>query len=279
MALYEAEYLENVLIVKALGYGDNRKLKAVFMPRYKNPEVAAPKRVRKNKETEQKSEDTRLSESVSRSKRMIYEYAVCNPFDFFFTGTLDEKKYNRYDLETFHEALTQWIRNINRKHHCDIGFIIVPEQHKDGAFHIHALLRGIPQKMLHRFVIGDKMGTALADKVKNGKPVYNWIQYSKKFGFCSLEPIKNPEAVSIYITKYITKDLMKSVPKGKQCFWHSKDLKCAKVIMKGEVAPELPYEPDYKGEYASVKTFEDSPIMRDSLESLFIRKSGDLYDC
>lgn len=277
MAIKEAEYLDNILIVKTLGYGDNRKLKAVFMRHCKNAGVEAPtsKRVR---DEENVSEEKRLAESVSRSKRMINEYAICNKFDFFFTGTLDEKKYNRYDLESFHKDLMQWIRNLNRIYKCDIGFIIVPEQHKDGAFHVHGLLRGIPEKMLHRFVIGDTMGKAIADKVKACKSVYNWKQYSKKYGFCSLEPIRNTEAISKYMTKYITKDLVKSVPKGKQSFWHSKDLRCAEVIMKGEVAPELPFEPDYKGEYASVTTFEDSSIMRDSLESLYIRKYGDLYD-
>ena len=265
------------MIVKTLGYGDNRKLKVVFMRHCKNAGVEAPKRCT-NDEIEI-DEDKRLVESVSRSKRMIYEYAFCNEFDLFFTGTLDEKKYNRYDLEAFHKDLTQWIRNLNRIYKCDIGFILVPERHKDGAVHVHGLLRGIPEKMLHQFQIGDRMGKEIAKKVKQGQVVYNWKQYSKKFGFCSLEPIKNTEAVSKYITKYITKDLVESVPKGKQSFWHSKDLKCAQVIKKGEVAPELPFEPDYKGEYASVKTFEDTPVMRDSLESLYLRKSGDLYDC
>ena len=55
------------------------------------------------------------------------------------------------------------------------------------------------------------MGKALADKVLNGDVVYNWNAYFNRFGFCDLEQIKNHEAVSKYITKYINKKLANSV--------------------------------------------------------------------
>lgn len=275
MAIKEPEYLKNCMIVKSLGIADNQKLKVIFMRRCRNAGVEAPKRI---SECVLKDDELRLDESITRSKRMIYEYAACNKFDFFFTGTLDPVKYDRYDRETFHSDLTQWIRNLNRNHSCDISFLFVPEQHKDGAWHVHGLLSGIPANMLHQFRIGDDMGKAIADKVIAGQSVYTWLQYSKKFGFCSLMPVKNQEAVSKYIVKYITKEIVSAVPKGKQSFWHSKDLKCAMVIMKGQIS-ELPFKPDYSGDYASVTTFEDTPVMRASLESLYLHTIGVLNDC
>lgn len=64
---------------------------------------------------------------------------------------------------------------------------------------------------MKQFVVGDVMGKALAEKVKKGDVVYNWLPYAKKFGFCDLEPIRNAEAVSKYIMKYINKILLRAL--------------------------------------------------------------------
>lgn len=56
-----------------------------------------------------------------------------------------------------------------------------------------------------------KCGKRIADKVALGEECFYWADWSHTFGFNDLEPIRNCEAVSKYVTKYITKDLIHSV--------------------------------------------------------------------
>lgn len=145
---------------------------------------------------------------------------------------------------------------------CDLDkYSIVPEQHKDGSWHFHGLVNGLPECELHQFVIGDKMGKKIADKVKKGETVYNWLSYSEKFGFCSLEPIKDIERCGVYITKYLTKDInaMKSVRElGEHLYFHSKGLNKALVLKKGYCF-DIP-TPDYINEYVAVSWHDYSEL-------------------
>ena len=96
-------------------------------------------------------------------------------------------------------------------------------------------------------------GAEMSEKVKNGDKVYNWLAYAKKFGFCDLERIHNPEAVSKYITKYITQDLAKSVTEiNAHQYYHSRGLKTAEVIKKGTMSANI--VPDFENEYCRILT-------------------------
>ena len=271
MALREAEYKQNICFLKSLGYGNSKYLKLVYMRNVKNSGLDIPKKeLKKQKKKKSDSRGIRLEESISRSKRTIFEYAFCNEWEYFFTGTINEKKHERFNIEKYHDDLTKWVRNLNRIHQCNIRYIFVPELHKDGAVHVHGFLSGIPEKMIHRFMIGERMGKRIVEKVRRGECVYNWIKYSEKFGFCSLEPIRNEEAAAKYIEKYITKELVLAVSEGKQCFWHSRGLKKAVLIAKGELNCKVPFEWDYCGEYSSVKMFEDTCEIRDSIIGMLV---------
>lgn len=149
--------------------------------------------------------EKKLSQAVSRAKSVIFQVAFCNDWDFFFTGTIDKTKYNRYQLDAFYKAFTQWIRDYRKKYCCDLKYLFVPELHEDGAWHIHGFVRGIPEGRLCRFIPGlhpDKL-------VKAG--YLNWPDYQKKFGFCSMGCLRNLEAASHYITEYISEDLGRCV--------------------------------------------------------------------
>lgn len=180
------------------------------------------------------SNDTKLEESILRSKEKIFELAFCNPWNYFFTGTIDGKKYDRTDLEKYHKDLTRFIRLYNKKHKLSIKFLLIPELHSDGkSWHVHGFLYGLPESHLIRFKLGDKMGKVLADKVEKGNVVFNWLDYQNKFGFCDLEPVKSHEAISKYITKYINKDLAHSVQElNAHLYYHSRGLRFADTIKK-----------------------------------------------
>lgn len=170
--------------------------------KFKRPLV--PRLPGKREGREEETSGERLSQSLSRTRSVIFQLAFCNDWDFFFTGTIDPAKYNRYQWKDYYTAFTQWLRDYRKKYHCDIKYMFVPELHKDGAVHIHGFVRGIPQDRLRLFI----PGLEPQDLVNKG--YLNWPDYQKKFGFCSLGSIENLEATAHYVTKYITEDLGRS---------------------------------------------------------------------
>lgn len=167
--------------------------------RFKNPLL--PRSLEKRQDRGEAVPDGKLSQAISRAKSVIFQVAVCNDWDFFFTGTIDRTKYDRYHLKAYYTAFTQWIRDYRKKYGCDLKYLFVPELHEDGAWHIHGFVCGIPSDRLRRFI----PGLEPQDLVDAGH--LNWPDYQQKFGFCSLAVPRDLEAISHYITKYITKDL------------------------------------------------------------------------
>ena len=265
MPLREQKYLSDQTILKIYGSGKDRKIKITTMAFIRNSGV------------EDDDEDFRyggvnenkLDDNIARAKSLIFELAYCNPWQYFFTGTLDPVKYNRQDLEKFHKDLTVWIRNQNRKDGFDIKFLLIPELHADGhSWHMHGFIMGLPESALHRFVIGDRMGKAIADKVIRGDPVYSWTAYQRKFGFCDLEPIKNHEAVSKYVSKYINKNLGKCVSQlGAHMYYHSRGLQTAEVVESGYFFGKFPVT--YSGDFCSVGWLDYSDELLEKLKKGF----------
>lgn len=146
--------------------------------------------------------DEKLDASLSRTRRLILEYGLCNDWDYFFTCTLDPCKFDRTDLAGFNKALSQFIRDCRKKYGSPIRFILIPEMHKKfGAWHMHGLISGLPLSVLSDFVPGIHPAKLCNRGYKN------WGAYSEKFGYCSLSPVRDRVRVGFYITKYITKDL------------------------------------------------------------------------
>ena len=113
------------------------------------------------------------------------------------------------------------------------------------------------------------MGKALADKVSKGDIVYNWLAYQNKFGFCDLEPIRNAEAVSKYITKYINKNLATSVKElNAHLYYHSRGLQMAQTIKKGTMFADI--VPTYTNDYCSVAWLDYSDELLAELQQSFI---------
>lgn len=250
LRLKDVKYKPDQTIIKKYGCGDFQKIKVIKMKYLRTSGIECDDK--KLSSVRGTVNDSKLDESIIRAKNKIFELAYCNPWDYFFTGTLDSNKYNRTDLDKYHKDLTKWLSNQGAKLNCKINYLLIPELHSDGkSWHIHGFLQGLPQSELKRFVIGDTMGKKLADKVKNGDTVYNWLAYEKKFGFCDLEPIHNHEAVSKYITKYISKDLAHSVTElNAHLYYHSRGLQTAIKIKQGSMSADVPVT--YSNEYCSI---------------------------
>lgn len=102
---------------------------------------------------------------------------MCNSWEYFFTGTLNPEWHDRHNLDRFRSAFAQWIRDQRKKYRSNIRYVFVAERHKDGAWHLHGLLSGIPQDRLSRFVPGIH-----PRRLVDGDYL-NWGDYAKKFGF------------------------------------------------------------------------------------------------
>ena len=92
----------------------------------------------------------KLEESIIRTRSRIYELAICNEWDFFVTLTLDKSKYDRMDLKKYRKDLAQFIRDYNKKYKINIKYLLIPEMHKDGAWHMHGLIIGLPIEHLEK---------------------------------------------------------------------------------------------------------------------------------
>lgn len=134
--------------------------------------------------------------NVNAVKVKIFDIALINKFTHFITLTFDQKKIDRYDDEEIKAKLKIWLKNaVARK---DLKYLLIPERHKDGAIHCHALVSG-NLDFVDSGIVNDY-----------GKPIYNISDW--KYGFSTAFEItdENGENAFIkYVTKYITKESKK----------------------------------------------------------------------
>lgn len=204
---------------------------------------------------EKKKGNKKMLESIIRSKRMLFEYAMSNEWDWYVTFTIDPSKYDRTNLKKFYTDFSQDIRNHFRRKHCEnVQYVFVPELHKDRkSWHIHGLISGLNKKHLELFQLSDKLPDYIRDGLKDGKELYYCSLIRNKFGFCIFEPVRSSEACAKYITKYITKDLERCVTEvGCKSYYASRGLNKAEVVYRG-YSDSLVY--DFKNEYCSKATF------------------------
>lgn len=134
------------------------------------------------------SSNSELS-SLSRSKRMIREYSLCNNFTYFFTCTVNSALCDRFSLSETQKKMRQIMKSIKRKR-SDFIYLFITEKHKNGAFHFHGLCSDV-------------------DFYTNSNGYLSSPDFDK-LGFNSFSKIRSTTKVSNYITKYITKDCVKN---------------------------------------------------------------------
>lgn len=145
----------------------------------------------------------RSSESLSRTKSRIFELALCNNFEFFVTFTFSGCSFDRSCLKDCYGAFANFIRVLNRKNNFNVRYLLIPEKHKSGDWHLHGLIKGLPVSELHQFVPDDwdlsrghKIPNYIINLVKKGKKVYHWTTATNRFGWNTFEPVRSVIAVS-----------------------------------------------------------------------------------
>lgn len=204
----------------------------------------------KRDRTDFRTYDRKLYNSITRSKQMVCELAKCNRWSYFVTFTIDKNKFDRYDLKAFMKAFTKWLGNYSDRKLGEgqrIGYLLIPEIGKRGAWHLHGLLRGLPKKHLTPFV-GGKHPQRLIDK-----GWLYWQAYADKFGFCCLDKVGNSEAAVWYSTKKITKSYATQMRGlGERLYYCSKGLKRSVEIERGyNLIPLVDY--DFENEWVAIK--------------------------
>lgn len=155
-----------------------------------------------------KSKDTDIirskRNSLNRSVDKLYDIVHSNTWDYFFTLTLDPGKVDRYDFILSSNCVHHFTDLLYRS---DCLYVIVPEKHKDGAWHFHGLLTNTDNLKL----------------VVNDNGYFEFKQYN--YGYCSLSRVVDTNKVANYILKYLIKgyDFL-DIPKGKKRYWASRGL-------------------------------------------------------
>lgn len=142
------------------------------------------------REKGKKSEGDDMLRSMRRARAQLRRLALANGFEYFVTLTLDPERIDRYDGGAVVRALNQWCGNMVARH--GLRYILVPERHKDGAFHFHGFMGG--------------PGLAAADSgiQWDGRPVYNLPQW--RLGFSTAQRLYGEYSAAVgYCCKYIGK--------------------------------------------------------------------------
>lgn len=201
--------------------------------------------------------DEKLSNNIARTKRRIYDLSMCNSWEWYVTLTLDEKKQDRNDLQKYIKDFGQFVRNYKRKNKTDIKYLLVPELHKSGGWHLHGFFMNIKQYDLRELTLQEKLPYRIRNELRKGRKLYTWESYSKRFGYTCIEPIESQERISSYIMKYITKDSVSTVKKlNLHSFYASQGLKEPEFVSCDCLIKEVD-NPSFENEYCSIKWFED----------------------
>lgn len=162
-------------------------------------------------------DDDNRSAKVSMNRTVNKIYSICrsNYWDYFFTLTFAPDKVNRYDFDDCQQKMTTFLNNLRKRQAPDMKYIIVPEKHKDGAWHFHGLFANI----------GNCSLIDSGKKDNKGRVIYNLGNY--KLGWSTVTSVEHSEKASSYLVKYINKDLCSEL-KNRKKYFPSRNLEQAK---------------------------------------------------
>ena len=231
-------YREKIASAKLLGDHILKVTEVSYCP-IKGLELETPH----NRNPKNSVNDFKLENNRSRALSTIRELALCNPWEYFCTLTISPEHYDRYNLKEYQKNLSEFIHSYNRNcNECEkVKYLLIPEMHKDGAWHMHGFLSGIKKKDLY---IND-----------NG--YLGWTSYEKRFGFISFSKIRDIDRAANYITKYISKDAAKNVTAlGAHLYYASKNLNRASTLYKGRINLHCDWDYVHPDGYCKIKIFD-----------------------
>ena len=138
--------------------------------------------------------------SLSRTKGLVRDLVLCNDFELFCTFTFDPEKVDSFVFSKCWHVMSTWLhhqRDNSREKGIEFKYLIIPEQHKSGRWHFHALISGYTSTLKDTKLVTEGL-----------RPIYNITSF--RSGFTTAVAIDSKQGVSNYVTKYITKDFIKT---------------------------------------------------------------------
>lgn len=181
------------------------------------------------------SDNARLT---SRNNALDKALANVDTFAYFVTFTLDKKKQHRYDFNKSYDRLSRFLQ---RRH---VKYFLVPERHKDGAWHFHGLVSAEFEPYLRDFDPSGRLPQYIRDKLAKGEKIQYCPDYHYAFGYSIVEPCRNKEACARYMVKYVLKTFDDSNFErvSRRRYFCSTGLKSPKIISPTSVDLSL-FEP------------------------------------
>lgn len=219
----------------------------------------------------------KLDESLCRTRRIIRDLVLCNRFEYFCTFTFADPQM-RYDLDACRRALTKWFNNFRARVAPAFRYLVVPEQHKDGAWHFHGLVWGIPPNefVVPAYIQVRDRETQKLKEVRNVNGYVRWERYSKRFGFFDCSRICHYEACAAYVSKYITKALS-DMAKSKHLYFCSKGLERPDLVLDADGVP-FPLEPEYEDDFCRIAWATSEQVVGRILPDWYGECCADLRD-
>lgn len=189
--------------------------------------------------------DDKLPQALSRARKVCLELALCNEWKWFATFTIAKNNYDRSNLDGFYSKFSEWLKYQREKYSKKIPYLLVPEQHGDGSWHMHGFFNSdlddllVSFRQMHEDGYRSEDGKPLPRKLIE-KDYYNWPAYQKRFGFCSFGKIRNHDAASFYAVKYISKSFQGDAKRvGLKLYYCSQGLNRAEYLdsVYGPCAP------------------------------------------
>ena len=184
--------------------------RGIIGPGWEADEAETAKRAKREKGKKSEGED-RLR-SMRRARANLRRLALANDFQYFVTLTLDGDKIDRYDGAAIVKRLNQWTSNMVQRH--GLRYVLVPERHKDGAFHFHGFFTGDGLQLIDSGTITmagwkhPRRPRSTAQRAKwlseGGRVVYNLPQWTLGFS-TALELYGTYSSAVGYVCKYIGK--------------------------------------------------------------------------
>lgn len=164
------------------------------------------------REKGKKSDGDDMLRSMRRARAQLRRLALSNEFEYFVTLTLDKEKIDRFDGAAITKRLNQWCSNMVKRH--GLRYVIVPEQHLDGAWHFHGFFAGDGLEVVDSGTIkrpGVKSPQRPRDEAQRaewlaegGHIVYNLPQWG--YGFTTAMGLYGEYSAAVaYVCKYIGK--------------------------------------------------------------------------
>lgn len=139
-------------------------------------------------------------------------------------------KYVDNDYEIKVQAFSTFLENLKKKlkkqYKHDLKYISVPEEHKSGDIHFHALMNELPVEILYDNPEWLDLNFK-ANKRFYGKGFNDW-----KHGKSDVQPIHDKEKVATYIAKYMLKNFLEVSPEHYQKYLNKRRFNSSYNLVK-----------------------------------------------